>query len=200
MTSIDQLHRQTRDVIGEEDNLLFVPKSLNEKVRIHAVPTVVETNTIGTSFILGHPTNGIMDTSPILLGDHDGAVIQKSVENYNNLFYEPFYTNYFIDDTSSGTIVSNDYQLLASQTFTSKPIFYDSTSTRIVQTFVLSSTVTSGSVSFWAKTENGSYQEAANNAETTLTSPGSSLIIQIRHVSGTALIDKYYVQYAGVNF
>ena len=61
--------------------------------------------TSGTSFILGHPTKGILGTSPLGGGQISEAIVR--VLNRGNQFYENFDLDTFIDTVqSTGTLVN----------------------------------------------------------------------------------------------
>jgi len=109
--------QDTRDNIGSRDSTRNpILKRNAELIQIEENSTVIKTNTIGHSFILGHPTNGVLGTAngvdgeQIVLGEagRSGETVVRVV-NPNNTFREHFRDDDFIDTgNSTGSLNTTD--------------------------------------------------------------------------------------------
>ena len=94
--------QQTKDALGPRDTtrdpILFRNR---EFIRVEEGPLIVQNRTIGTAFILGHPTNGILGTSTLGQGTL-GSWTTRRITNPNNVFHEHFRDSFF-NDTANTT-------------------------------------------------------------------------------------------------
>lgn len=100
--------QQTKDNIGKRDttrNILL--KRNSEKVLIEENTTVIKTDTIGHSFILGHSVNGVLGTangvdgSPVVLGESGRTETIVRINNPNNTYREHFRDDTFEDSVNT---------------------------------------------------------------------------------------------------
>ena len=93
--------QETKDNLGAPDttknNLILFNK---ESINIEENPTIIETRTIGTAFILGHPDNGILGTSALGAGTIGSWTVQR-VTNPLKIWHEHFRDAQFQDTTNS---------------------------------------------------------------------------------------------------
>jgi len=88
-----------RDQIGALDEVNTVGVwDYDEAVGIEEGPTKVSTVTLGTSFILDHPDNGILDTN--ILGDATKVTTVQRVVNSDNIFHDHFRDTTYQDSTN----------------------------------------------------------------------------------------------------
>lgn len=96
--------QQTKDNLGPRDTTKEQVLLLNtENIYIEEGPTDIQTQLIGTAFILGHPSNGILGTSAFGAGTM-GSYTTYAVVNPNNVFHEHFRENRFYDSSNSANV------------------------------------------------------------------------------------------------
>src|SRR6056297_1134620 len=152
--NIHTSQQQTRDEIGVEDNIRFIPKRFSENARLTMQATKIQETDINNSFILGHPVNGVMGvTSPqILLGDYRTTGTLQRVFSPNNTFVEKFRNEEFIDTSVSSGTLTSDYPGSYTQTdgaFQTLEVFKDASGTQTVQSATVTidgTLVTSGDI------------------------------------------------------
>ena len=93
--------QETKDNLGArdttKDQILLRNK---ESFFIEEGPTKIQTRTIGTAFILGHPTNGILGTSQLGAGTY-GSLTKYAVVNPNSTFHDHLRETEFEDSTNT---------------------------------------------------------------------------------------------------
>ena len=69
---------------GEDSNIIFITETIPVKV----INLVITTHAIGTAFILGHPTNGVLGATGMGLGagtyDATGTEVVRRLWRWNN--------------------------------------------------------------------------------------------------------------------
>lgn len=90
-----------RDQLGNLDEINAVGVwDYEEEIGIEEGPTRVSTRTIGTAFILGHPTNAILGTNQLGAGTL-GSLVPVRVVNPDNVFHDHFRDTNFNDTNNS---------------------------------------------------------------------------------------------------
>lgn len=97
-----------KSIVAIKDQLGKPPEHLTvgvweyfEDISIDELSTVVKLNSLGSSFILGHPTNGVLGTSA--LGESGRVLTTYTITNPNLVFRERFHDDYFKDSTATNT-------------------------------------------------------------------------------------------------
>jgi hypothetical protein len=159
---------------------------------IRSPSTAIEINKqlIGDAFILGHPVNGQLGTSPFTLGATDlGASSKVYVGHAANTYVERFGITRFIDTgATTATISTSDFTCTFSdsvaQTLQTSQIFFDDiTSTTVSNVTVLLSglTVQNGLVS--VATDGSTFVEVVQNEATAVTA-GNDLRVKVTNGAG----------------
>jgi len=123
-------YQETRDNIGSSDDTrdLVSPLIFDENIYLEEGPTQLQRNSIGSSFVLGHATNGILGATGMGLGmasDYVSGYVE-SVINPKNTFHEHFrYTDFNDTDNSTGTFDTTNYLMVLdkNEIYQSKAIF-----------------------------------------------------------------------------
>ena len=124
-----------------------------ETIMVEEGPLKLSDLDIGDSFILGHPTLGVLGTSK--LGYRGGTTTLLSVVNYNNRFNENFRDTDYIDlTTSTGTLntTNNYYRLNTGSTLNSTVIAFDDkvwTTAKIVMNHYINVMDSCGTTTGW---------------------------------------------------
>ena len=101
--------QQVQDNINPTSDVVPILKRGSDTIVLEEGPTIVKTQDIGNSFIIGHSTNGVLgDTTggggeQIILGDDSGVEVFKSVSSPNNTFREHFRFTDFEDSSGTAT-------------------------------------------------------------------------------------------------
>lgn len=115
MDYIDDLKdkQQIRDQLGRDDNTYQVFDLFSDTIVIEELTTVIKSNVIGTSFILGHPVNGIIGTGGYGLGEDPIRLVKtiRSVTNYNNIFKDYLRGTTFIGTATTATVDVNAFTI-----------------------------------------------------------------------------------------
>lgn len=92
-------------------------------LKIMPLPTSIDTTNIGHAFILGHATNGILNTTGVIASGIDGSALTLAdsgwgatttsrVQNTNNTYREYLRTNRFVDtDVTTATVDTTTYKI-----------------------------------------------------------------------------------------
>ena len=102
MPNIYDIHRETRDNLGSQDenkNIILIGP-FTEKIGVEEGPTILKKRDVGTAFIWGHTDNGIWGTSAWGGGTIEAFSIQRVV-NPNNTFHEHFRFSDLNDTTNT---------------------------------------------------------------------------------------------------
>ncbi len=125
-----------RDQLGNDpDTTFYLNADYFETVGIEENSTIIKTNTIGHSFVLGHLTNGVLGTangvdgSQLVLGDagRSGEIVIRVV-NPNNTFREHFRDIIFKDSPTTANWDTTNFKL-AMSTSSNHSIPYNSIAT-----------------------------------------------------------------------
>jgi len=133
-------HRETRDNIGIKDetrNLVLVGV-FNENLSLEEGPTQLNKREIGTAFILGHSTNGILGTSKLGFGTMGSWAVQRVV-NPKNTFHEHFRYDTYNDSTNTNGDFSTTYynaSMDKNEVFQTLDIFKDNKSIQYATIYV----------------------------------------------------------------
>ena len=216
---------ETRAEIREDDSTLLIVDFFKENINLEGFTDSVSTWNIGTSFVLGHPDNGILGTSAYPLGrdDSNGTVLHRRV-NYNNTFIDFFRESRYVGTASTGTLVTSDpdyyYSLTNGQVFESgvvftngtavldsaTPKFYDETGTALLGT-AHAIALSSDGGSSWLSAVNGSETTFNNVVAGTVLFPydfpflfgevyyNGGELVARLTASGTARIGKFKINY-----
>lgn len=116
-----------RDQLGRNPPVFpTLVSGFDETLALEEGPTKTETNSIGTSFILGHPVNGVLGTST--LGEAGRVLVLVRIVNPNRIFHEHFRTTLY-----KGVPFTADWNTtlfrLAMTTETSKAQLYNKVAT-----------------------------------------------------------------------
>lgn len=113
-----QFNQNTADNLNPADSVMGLFKKNDETIIIEEGATIISSQNIGHSFVLGHPTNGKLgvangiDGQQILLGDYRETAIILQITNVNNIHKERFHFTQFKDvgsttmtwDTTNGRL------------------------------------------------------------------------------------------------
>lgn len=214
MTNINTLHQQTRDELGSEDDLRFIPKRFSEKMAVYQGPTVQEERSIGDRFIIGSFTNGMLgvnnpqvfltnESVDAIWGDATWGISRwteeysnikeiLSVTNPNNLFIENFRSDFMIDDASTGALdgtYPGKYTIGSGQQYTSRLAYKDPTSTNKITTALVSVDSDEIPGQIMLSADGGlNYESFTNGVEQSFVNQGYELIVKLQN-SGEQLID-----------
>ena len=116
MTLLDGLkdNQKIRDQLGEQDSVLQVIKRWKEYVDLKRLSTKIVSNQIGTSFILGHPTNGILGTSNVRKLGRDPIKDIKTLHSVVNPFdrFEDYLRGTsFVGTATTATVDTDNYTI-----------------------------------------------------------------------------------------
>lgn len=172
---IRQSHQVTRDNLAGRRNVTTVVKVNRSDAVLDELPLRIQTQKIGNAFILGHTVNGVLGTangvngSQITLGTAGyGALDTVAVVNHQNTFREYFRGLTFFDSANtSATINASNYQVDFSpnESLRSEIIFTDGGKELVEATFITTggtSTITSGSLSYYLSPDDGSNWETVS--------------------------------------
>lgn len=190
-----------RDQLGSDPDTFPVPVfGYYENLEVQELSTIVSTNTIGTSFILGHPTNGVLGTST--LGSHGRVLTRVRVVNPDKKFNEHFRDTLFKDTDSTNTANwdTESYRLAAGtaeapisatgSTATFLPIaIEDGTISKVRVTKGGGTAYLTDTITYYVKAEDSAaLQEITEDTETALSTPGTALtlVVEFQGTGGSA--------------
>lgn len=184
--------QRTRDELGNEDVVDFIPKSFSEKFNVRQGPLIRETRdvgddtiwglfnwgesnwdgTYGSLFVLGSTTYGVLGQNT--LGDELGELIREMVSNPNDIFNDNYDVLLFKDDvnTTADTSTAGEVNFTAGEVYQSKEI-YKGDVNRLRVTINL--TIDSGTFTIYAWSDDNTPEEVTNGSIHTLATAGKSL-------------------------
>ena len=187
MADIGVLHQQTRDELGSDDDIRFIPNRFSEKVHIYSGPTITKTRGIGDIFIIGSYTNGLIgvnDVQSYITDEYVSGYEVYSVNNPNNTFIENFRSDVLIDETSTGTlndVYPGSYTVDGSVGYLSNCAYKGLKSVYLVNVSVDTS---EGDFDIYVSADNKlNWQKVNNNQAENVTNKGMDLFINITPLS-----------------
>jgi hypothetical protein len=191
--------QQTRDSIGSEtvEDTLF--ELYEDRIHLGLGPMIIQERTPTSGFILDNSAYDILGTSK--LGAFSGSYTKTRVENYNNTFIEPFYTDYMFDSASTtGTLNStlNSITINPGSQYQTSSIFKDATGTKIVNSVeLIGATIVSGTLLFSASANSTTNWVSSSGSVSTFTGTtrGSDLRLRFQNLTATTVTMSGYSAY-----
>jgi len=191
--------QNTKDNIGARDSTRNpILKRNSELIQLEENSTIISTNTIGNSFILGHSVNGVLGTangmngSQIQLGEQGRTLTVVRIVNPNNTFREHFRDTVFRDGTSVNTADWNttlyrlamttdtDQTTVYNTIATLSSIFYNEVTVSKVLINAKETKHGNDIIRYMVSADGGSnWQEITKATDTLLENPGQDLRIQV---------------------
>lgn len=197
--NINTSHQQTRDELGSESDVNPIFERYTEKAKLLNGPSKTVLRGIGTSFILGSLTNGVLGTST--LGDYRTSGTVQRIENTDNVFNERFWVSTYIASTT-GTInyTTGECVLSPNQSVTSTSIFYDASGTKKVSSITPNVSVSGTFGIMVSNNANVTTTTISNNETYVFPSSGSDLRVRITNQNASSTtINAYSVIYETYN-
>jgi len=182
---------------------LFLPRD-TLKVRNNLL--LVTTQLIGSAFILGHPVNGQLGTSPFTLGSGGlGSSSEIWVSHSNNTYIENFGSEIMTStDVTTATVNTSDFKLdfgNSSQTWYSNRIFYDSTGSQTYNSIVVTALGSSiNNLTFSTSLGGTSWDEVELGKTYKWETPGSDIRIKVENDNGTYVWPTPFGTWGGIDY
>lgn len=194
-----QFNQNTSDNLNPADSVVPILKKSDETIRLIEKSSILSTNTIGHSFVLGHTTNGVLgvangvDGQQIVLGEagRSGLVVLYVV-NPNNTFKEMFKTTTFKDTSSPNTAYwdttnfklvmanSNDQTLIYNTVATSSSIFLNLQTITKATIYATETKFGNDRILYYLSADGGSHwEECTLGTEHIFTTTGQDLRVRI---------------------
>lgn len=205
-----------RDQLGRDpDTFQVLNADYYENIGMEEGTTVIKTHYIGHSFILGHPTNGVLgiangvDGEQIVLGEAGRLLTIVRVTNPNYIYHEHF-TDEDFKDTATADWDTTNFRIAMSSNPSHVPTYNtEAVSTQvalndgtITQVKVIATETLYDSdevIKYFVKTSSGgSWEEVTNGQTTTLAASGTELYFKITFLGngGTAT----YIENLDINY
>jgi|TARA_Y100000310_G_scaffold140352_1_gene139763 hypothetical protein len=195
MVDLFESGRDTKDNLGEKDDTReLVLKRNRETINVKELSTVISTQTIGNSFILGHATNGVLGTS--MLGDDLGTASVIRVTNPANIYTEQFLDTTFRDTgntTADWAVVVGQADFVNLEVATSEIIALNSATYTEATLTVVGTTVTN--LTLELQFDGNNWESATNGVTLTAANPSNAGIKFRLTATGNATVTSLTIEY-----
>lgn len=194
---------KVKEQLGRPEDKGLNFSNSTETTIVEESPIVVQTNTLGHSWIVGSPTNGKVGTNTAtvdgqqqVVGSAGRVVTTKSVTNFNKTFVEPFKLSTFKDASTTATWDTTNHQLNFSSgsAVVSNAIALND-GTIVEGTIAVSGTAVSNLTLYLSTTGTASMQAFSNGVSAVFVTSGTALYWKATS-AGTAVVTRVVVTYA----
>lgn len=169
--------QQTRDEIGTEDVIRFIPKRFAEKYNFKQGTFIRETRDVTNDSIWG---NGDAWGSDYWQATYINSKVYELVINIDNTFQDSYDLDTFNDDavTTADLSTAGEINFTSGEIYQSVPI-YKNTEASDVTKATLTLTIDSGSFTLYMWTDSNTPETVTNGTEHTFTNSGTSVYYKV---------------------
>lgn len=189
---------KVKDQLGRPEDKGFFVKRPRDEVIVEDGPCYITSVGIGNSFIIGHPTNGVIGTAnavngqQIVIGEANRGTIITKVVNAFNMFREHFVNTYFKDSTyttADWASVDESLKLTNGEIAQSSEIVYNDGTISFATIYLNYNSEDDTYLTLQMTADGTNWETVTSDTEHSFTNTGTDLRFRITHKGGVVEFD-----------